>query len=1063
MDLAALGLSVDSSGVVKGTTDLDKFSASADNADKSMERAGGSVSKMIAIMKSMDAKLGTLITGLAEANSSLSYLTKVTETSVTAQAKLVTNMDQSAIATTAAAEAAKEAAKAQSDTAKAAETAAKAQKDYTDSVAGAAAAQVKLSEAAADAAKEQEKASEGAGVAASAGSSAADAAKNLASEHVKGAIAARANGDAMGGAARQASAFRLEVLALVRVYMTVIIVIGAVLAILAAVVVALAVGAVAWLNYSNAVYKFERIAQGAGRVIGVTGTQLEDMSQAAARAGDMSVGAARDIITEYVKMGGVTASVLTDLTALTKDFAAATGQDAAGGARELGKAFQDPIQGAEELAVKYGAVSQAAIEQISKMVEQNDLAGAQAILLKQLEPAFDGASERANVFARAWDGIAVAASNAWTSMGKAIDRMLTGGDIANKISALEKQRAAGPTLGQWAMGGGTSAFNANIDKQLADLRYQRDQAEAMARNAASNSARQRGASVVQDYQGGGALAGYQRSAGALRGALATDLDPATRKQTTEALAAYTHAIDTFIPKQEKALKLAALDAQIAKTRAPAAKAALVTQREQLARAGEVITTENALALARSKGETARARATKSGDKRAETLAREIAANDAMITSLNKLADAYGVSDASALKAEITAKATSAAIKKQADVSSYVAQQIRLAVAERTVDAAKEMNTTRVQTDALAALNAQVSSGTMTVEQANLALAEEARLRPYLAAYALAEGDAKERLAGIIAKLRGEMERANKEAVRSQELAQLEKMKERAAQLDVEAQAQRNLGQARVDAMMQFDGDRLEDELARINLEYEKSLNLQMALLEAERLRKLGQNDLAQATLKAAEQQNRLLDQKEGFAVLEDGIRRVKDQTNMGANAIGDMFTRMLTGAASVKQSIKDLILELLRMQMMKSFTSLFGSGGALGGIGKVIGGLLKANANGGVYSSPGLSAYSSSVVSQPTVFPFAKGMGLMGEAGPEAIMPLKRGPDGKLGVSAASNANDNGRLHVSVSIDDSGNLRALVRDEAGAVVAESAPSIVGQSVQATRRSINKSKAGWGIR
>jgi phage-related minor tail protein len=34
------------------------------------------------------------------------------------------------------------------------------------------------------------------------------------------------------------------------------------------------------------------------------------------------------------------------------------------------------------------------------------------------------------------------------------------------------------------------------------------------------------------------------------------------------------------------------------------------------------------------------------------------------------------------------------------------------------------------------------------------------------------------------------------------------------------------------------------------------------------------------------------------------------------------------------------------------------------------------------------------------LFPFAKGTGLMGEAGPEAIMPLKRGADGKLGVAA---------------------------------------------------------------
>jgi len=41
------------------------------------------------------------------------------------------------------------------------------------------------------------------------------------------------------------------------------------------------------------------------------------------------------------------------------------------------------------------------------------------------------------------------------------------------------------------------------------------------------------------------------------------------------------------------------------------------------------------------------------------------------------------------------------------------------------------------------------------------------------------------------------------------------------------------------------------------------------------------------------------------------------------------------------------------------------------------------------------------VVSQPTNFPMSGGMGLMGEAGPEAIMPLTRGPDGRLGVQSA--------------------------------------------------------------
>ena len=71
----------------------------------------------------------------------------------------------------------------------------------------------------------------------------------------------------------------------------------------------------------------------------------------------------------------------------------------------------------------------------------------------------------------------------------------------------------------------------------------------------------------------------------------------------------------------------------------------------------------------------------------------------------------------------------------------------------------------------------------------------------------------------------------------------------------------------------------------------------------------------------------------------------------------------------------------------------------------------KANALGGVYGADDYSAFAkggtftNSIVQSPTFFKFAKGSGfgtgLMGEAGPEAIMPLTRGADGSLGVSAS--------------------------------------------------------------
>lgn len=68
---------------------------------------------------------------------------------------------------------------------------------------------------------------------------------------------------------------------------------------------------------------------------------------------------------------------------------------------------------------------------------------------------------------------------------------------------------------------------------------------------------------------------------------------------------------------------------------------------------------------------------------------------------------------------------------------------------------------------------------------------------------------------------------------------------------------------------------------------------------------------------------------------------------------------------------------------------------------------LEPLALGGVFDSPSLSAYSNGVYSTPKTFAFAKGAGIFGEAGPEAIMPLTRASDGSLGVRAVSSGVNN--------------------------------------------------------
>lgn len=145
------------------------------------------------------------------------------------------------------------------------------------------------------------------------------------------------------------------------------------------------------------------------------------------------------------------------------------------------------------------------------------------------------------------------------------------------------------------------------------------------------------------------------------------------------------------------------------------------------------------------------------------------------------------------------------------------------------------------------------------------------------------------------------------------------------------------------------------------------------------------------------------------------------------NSISNNLTNVLTGAASFKDGMSNIfsslgetvIKTLIQMAtqalitkaIMASFGggagglfgSLLGGGGGGGSTGTAIqsaGANFSFNALGGVYNSPSLSAYSNGVYSTPQYFAFAKGAGVFGEAGPEAIMPLTRGADGSLGVRA---------------------------------------------------------------
>ena len=158
-----------------------------------------------------------------------------------------------------------------------------------------------------------------------------------------------------------------------------------------------------------------------------------------------------------------------------------------------------------------------------------------------------------------------------------------------------------------------------------------------------------------------------------------------------------------------------------------------------------------------------------------------------------------------------------------------------------------------------------------------------------------------------------------------------------------------------------------------------------------------------------------------------------DAIVVGGKEGEDAFKKM---TESVLRDIQRMIIKSLILKAIGMFT---GNASGVSGVtaGSQQDSMLAAQnsgfAKGGTMSGPGISHYSNTVVDKPTVFPFAKGTGLMGEDGEEAIMPLTRMPSGNLGVEAATGSGRSGdnNVTIKVNIDQSGNAEQNVESSQG--------------------------------
>jgi lambda family phage tail tape measure protein len=187
----------------------------------------------------------------------------------------------------------------------------------------------------------------------------------------------------------------------------------------------------------------------------------------------------------------------------------------------------------------------------------------------------------------------------------------------------------------------------------------------------------------------------------------------------------------------------------------------------------------------------------------------------------------------------------------------------------------------------------------------------------------------------------------------------------------------------------------------------------------EQIKKLNAADIGQGF------QTGLKSYLESIGTISENVASLTTNAFQGlSNVIIDLAT---TGKANftdfANSIIKDMIRittqQLIMRPIVQGIDSLFGGGKPTGGIGALGFTMPSLMANGGVFASNGIQPFAmGGIVNNPTLFKFANGggfnTGVMGEAGPEAIVPLKRGSNGKLGIAGG------GGTSVVVNVDAKG-------------------------------------------
>lgn len=166
------------------------------------------------------------------------------------------------------------------------------------------------------------------------------------------------------------------------------------------------------------------------------------------------------------------------------------------------------------------------------------------------------------------------------------------------------------------------------------------------------------------------------------------------------------------------------------------------------------------------------------------------------------------------------------------------------------------------------------------------------------------------------------------------------------------------------------------------------------------------------------------DRVETWTVVVDADTTLLTKELTAATSLGRQFGRTLSRAfegiavkgKSLGDVLRGLALDISKITLRAAFKPLEQ------GLGSLFSGIFsKGLGLGGVSPAPLPVPFAQGgVIARPARFPLSGGgLGLAGERGPEAILPLSRGPDGRLGVAAQSGGSVNVTFNIATPDADS--------------------------------------------